>query len=217
MSQIGVLGAGAGVATNINQSFVPSIILLPDGVTPPNLQSLTSTIDGVTMLSLTGSSIIAAYAQYMSRVNASASAILNGIIIATGFIAKQTLQLNLVNNAAGAVNIFGYSFRKAGKPVTGGMVVANPNAFVEIENFTALFFEPANLTTAQLYFADGHNERMTNAELRSLFGLSNDNMAGGLSAAGTVTVIDNQLGNIDRVTLYAGAGALTIAKVNVPV
>jgi len=216
MSQIGTLAAGAGIPTNINQSFVPSVILLPDAITPPDLQSITTTIDGVTMLNLTGQSIIRAYANFMNRVTASASTILNGIIIATGFISKQTLQLNLVNNAAGAVNVFGYSFRKEGKPVVGGMVVANPNAFVEIENFTALFFEPANLTTAQVYFSDGHNERMTNAELRSLFGYSNDTNAGGLVAAGTVTCIDNQLGNIDRVTLYAGAAALTIAKVVIP-
>jgi len=216
MSQIGVLAAVAGTPTNINQSFVPSVILIPDAITPPPVRSITTTIDGVTMLNLTGASIIQAYANYMNRVSASASAILNGIIIATGFIPKQTLQLNLVNDAAPAANIFGYSFRKEGKPIVGGMVVANPNAFIEVDNFTALFFEPANLTTAQVYFSDGHNERMTNAELRSLFGYSNDTMAGGLVAAGTVTCIDNQLGNIDRVTLYAGAAALTVAKVTMP-
>lgn len=216
MAQLGVLAAGVGVPTTITQSFVPGVVLLPDSITPPNIQSLTTAIDGDTLLNLQGVDIIQAYAEYMKKSNLTVPTKSNGLVIASGFIPKQTLQLNLVNNAAGAVNVFGYSYKKDGVPVVGGMVVAQANSYVEIDNFTALFFLPANFARAQVYFSDGHNEQMVDAELRSLFSLSNDNTDGGLDF-GSVTVIDNQYGNISRVTLYAnGVGNLTIAKVIIP-
>jgi hypothetical protein len=201
MAKIGNLVTGDNSVATFDLSWVPQFILIV-GITTANVvKALNIIIDGTTVQSVSGTSLIGAMMKYLQESN-------NGVIglmwkISSGFVGGQTCQINLTNSAANTNEVRAFSGRKKGVPYLAGMKPVQINTSVVFSGFTALFFDATNFDFAQITFADGHNERLTAVELAALFNLENQCDANGLLNG--IHVIDNKLGNIVKAEIYANA------------
>jgi hypothetical protein len=209
MSKIGVLTTGVGVVSTFNLSWVPQFILVTNVVTANILSAISIVIGGQTTQNVIGQALVGAVMKYLMEASNGAIGLLWKVT--SGFIGDQTCQINLTNTGANVNEIRAFSGRKKGVPYLAGTQPVLANTSVVFRNFTALFFEAANFDAAQIQFADGHNERLNAAECAALFTVENQADANGLLNA--VTVIDNKLGNIEYIEVYANAtGTLSVVQ-----
>jgi hypothetical protein len=217
MSQIGTLVTGAGVPTVIaGQSQCPAYLVIGTVDTPNALRGLTVEVDGSPFIQLNSAALINAFGKWLMEVTIGNSANCLGYMlkIATGSIKRNTT-IRLTNDGVTVPAIFGFSDGKDGVPIQATTKTVNAQSYEVFRSFSALILEtPANVSNAEIVFADGHKDTLTPAEIEALFALKFQNELGGI---GTTIVIDNSDQSIQEVKLNTNSGgACTVAVVKIP-
>ena len=217
MSQIGTLITGAGVPTVIaGQSQCPAYLVIGTVDTANALRGLTVEIDGAPFIQLNSAALINAFGKWLmeNTIGNNANSLGFMLKLATGAIKKNTT-IRLTNDAATTPAIFGFSDAKDGVPIQATTKTVNAQSYETFRSFSALILEtPANVSNAEIVFADGHKDTLTPAEIEGLFALKNNNELGGI---GTTIVIDNSDQSISEVKLNTNAvGSCTVAVVKLP-
>jgi len=226
MSQIGTLGAGAGIPTNIvGQSKCDMFLLIGDIDTANPLQGLTVEIEGVAFFTVANAAtLLTAYAKWQQELTGSTVGVL--FKLATGAIYKNTTY-RLINAGATTPSIFAYSEAPDGVPFYVSTVTINQLSSQIFERFSALFLQtPANVQSVEIEFyvdefipgierEETYRETLTIGEVDSYFSLFNQSETDG--RLGGVSVVDNTRQNIRSVKINTNnVGALTVLQAKLP-
>lgn len=226
MSQIGTLGAGAGIPTNIvGQSKCDMFLLIGDVDTANPLQGLTVEIEGVAFFTVANAAtLLTAFAKWQQELTGSTVGVL--FKIATGAIYKNTTY-RLTNAGATTPNIYAFSEAPDGAPFYVSTITINALSSQVFERFSALFLQtPANVQSVELEFytedfvagverTETYRETVTIQEVDAYFSLFNQAETDG--RLGGVSVIDNSNKNIRSVKINTNnVGALTVLQAKLP-
>jgi len=195
--KIGTLTTGVGVVTTINLNYLPQYLQF---LATTQLTGLKVTVhgEGVLMdLDADGITALSGVRRFGNVTNVMLMA------LADGFIANKNVELVFTNSAAQTPDVYGFSLQKGSAYVKSVRVKAFANSQVTFENFGFLGFQSTLSDTADILtirFVDGHIQQITGTELKMLCTLFMNETDG--------FVIDNVEGEIDEVTLVAGADRL---------
>ena len=213
MSQLGVLITGAGVQTTFaGQAQCEQYIVLGDVDTAMPLRGLSVEIDGSPFINIQLSlPLMKAFAQWqMESIGATVGFMLK---ISTGMI-KTNTTYRFTNNGATTPKIFVYSDAQDGVPIIATTKGINASSFEDFNKFSALFLTaPADISSVEIVFSDGHKATMTIEEVDALFAFNNQSEADGRLSA--VSIIDNTDQSIKTVRVFASAVA-TVLVVKLP-
>lgn len=212
MAQIGTLGSGAGVQTNlVGLAQIDSYVVIGDVDTTNPVQGLQVEIDGVTFINIGAQALITAFAKWQSKfVNTVVGLVLK---IATGRINLKS-NLRLTNSGATTPAILNFSDANNGIPVLATTVSINALSYQDFNRFSALFIQtPASVATVEITFNDGHRDTLTMAEVDALFSMQFEAEADG--RLGGVSVIDNTDQSIANVRVNATT-AVNVLQVKLP-
>ena len=223
MPQIGTMTTGAGVVTSLTQQFMPQYLQIGNSDDANILQDLNVSTKGGTTVELTNAARIQTLAtlDMQPSIAAGASAFPLKIRLADGEINERT-QMSLENSGVTTPAIFGNSTGRS--PSRSARLVVENNLQANqqevFEGFEYLFFLPANVTRAELTFANGYKDSFTVAELEGLFAEMYETEAnvlinGHLVIAGYA----NPIAPVSQVKLFNGAGGATVVVMtgNTPV
>lgn len=214
MSVIGSLITGAGVQTTFSgQAQCDEYIVLGDVGTANPLSGITVEVDGTPFINIANSApLVGAYAKWMSEFCGTAVGVM--FKVSTGMIPRNTTY-RFTNAGVTTPTIRVFSDSKGGVPFVATTKNINISSFEDFSKFSALFVTlPANISSVEIVFADGHKATMTSQEVDALFNLKNQTEAAGQLNA--CTVIDNTDQSIQSVRIFAGATALTVLIVKLP-
>jgi hypothetical protein len=213
MAQIGSLTTGAGIQTVIaGQSQCEEYLLIGDVDTANPLQAIQVEIDGTPFITINTAALITAYMKWLMQTAGAAVGLL--LKVATGMIKKNTTY-RLTNSGATTPAIFAFSDSKNGVPFIATSKQINPSAYEDFEKFSALFITaPANVSSLEMSFSDGHRATMTAAEAAAMFALRFESETDGY--LGGVLCIDNTNQNIVSVRAFCVTTALTVLVVKLP-
>jgi hypothetical protein len=214
----GPMTTGDNVITTFTRNYVDQFLMIGSVDTNNVVKRISIQVGGVVRQLLTGAPIIGAMMKYMMEFLGGADVKVGLLFkMANGFIPDQNVIIDLTNSGANTPVVYGFSTnRRNGVPVVSGMEQVIVDSSLEWDNtdpsrsFTALFFESTNLDYAQVEFVDGYSVPLNALELNAIFAIENQTDADGQLNA--VTVIDNQLGNIKKITLWAVTGNLSVAR-----
>jgi hypothetical protein len=195
--KIGTLTTGAAVVTTINLNYLPQYI---NFTAATGLTGIKVTVHGEGVLMDLDTDGIAALSGIRRFGNVTNSYLM---ALADGFIANKNVELQFTNSAAQTPDIFGFSLQKGSAYVKSVRIKAFANSQVTFENFGVLGFQSTlsdTLDILNIRFVDGHIQQITGTELKTLCTLFMNETDGFL--------IDNVEGEIDEVTLTAGADRL---------
>ena len=215
MSRIGILTgvAGSAGATLITKNFVPAYVVIGLIDTDLVITEYSVTIGGVVRQQVTTQVTVQAIAKYLMECLLGADVKIGMVLkLADGFIPDQTLELRLIQTGVTTPIVYGFSDSKGqGFPVLCGQSTILASSNQDYDNFTALFFPPANFDYAQIVFTDGHSDKLVAAELAALFTFQNQADADGY-LAGQIC-IDNKEKSIGSVTLFTtGGGTMQVSN-----
>jgi len=213
-SVLGVLITGAGVQTTFaGQSQCEEYIVIGDVDTANALRGLTIEIDGTPYINIQNSApLMAAFAKWQSQFTATVVGLC--LKVATGMIKRNTTY-RFTNDAATTPTVRIFSDSQGGVPVVATTKSINASSFEDFEKFSALFLTlPANVSSVEMVFADGHKATMTIEEVDALFAIKYSSEADGRLAA--VSVIDNTDQSIVSCRVFAGATAVTVLIAKLP-
>jgi len=215
MAQIGTLLTGAAVTTIIpGQSQAEEFILIGDVDTANPLQALQVEIDGTPFITINSALLLTAFMKWMMETISGTAVVGLMIKIATGLIKRNTTY-RLTNAGATTPAIFAFSTNRSGVPYLSSSKQINPSAYEDFDKFSALFITaPANISSAEVLFADGHRSTLSGLELDALFAFDNQTEANG--QLGGVTVVDNRDQSIQQVRIYCVTTALTVLVAKLP-
>jgi len=213
MAQIGTLTTGAGVQTVIaGQSQCEEYLLIGDVDTANPLQAIQVEIDGTPYITINTAVLITAYMKWLMQTAGAAVGLL--FKVSTGMIKKNTTY-RLTNAGATTPAIFAFSDSKNGIPFIATSKQINPSAYEDFEKFSALMVTaPANVSSIEMSFADGHRATMSAAEAAALTALRFETETDGY--LGTCLVIDNTNQNIVGCRIFCVTTALTVLVVKLP-
>lgn len=211
MSKFGTLITGNGVATIVNLPFVPQFLLVGTVDTDLPIEGLSVSIEGVDKISIVDNqSLLQAYAKWSMEGMLGADVKIGQLLkIADGKISGKDCQITITNAGVSTPDIYAYSDRKGANGLNFGTSTIQSSSNKVYNQFGALFFPTANVDYAQVTWKNGHSDKLTVPELRSLFVQTNQTDADGQLAG--ITVIDNLAaadarGLIDSVDLYTTNG-----------
>lgn len=212
MALIGTLpGTAGGTLTLSGQAAMEQFIVVPDLATP-TLRSIVVEIDGIPFINIPTATLCNAFGKYTMEFSGTAVGFM--YTIGTGRVQRNTV-LRLTNDTATARNVFAFSEEPEGVPFQAATLFVNPNSYIDVDKFLALFIEaPANLSQAQITFRNGYTANLSIQEVDALFALDNQTDASG--RLGGVSVIDNKRQSIKQVRLYAGATGFNVLQLKVP-
>jgi len=214
MSLLGALITGAGVQTTFaGQAQCEQYILLGDVDTAFMLRGLSVEIDGSPFINIQNSlPLMSAFSQWqMENVGGAPGFLLK---IATGVIPTNTTY-RFTNDGATTPNIFIFSDAKDGVPIIATTKGINANSFEDFNKFSALFITvPADITSIEIVWADGHKTTLGIEEAAAYFAFSNQTDANGFLTA--VLVIDNTDQMIKSVRIFADPTGATVLIVKLP-
>jgi hypothetical protein len=215
-SLLGALATGAGVTTTFaGQSQMENLITIGDVATANPLSGLRIEVGGVSFINITGNqALITAIGKFlMESVNGPVGFLLK---VGTGMVAKSTTY-SFTNAGATTPNIFVSSDAKDGVPFEMSTTTINPNSYDDFAKFSAIFLgTPANISTAEIEYIDGHRATMSIQEVDAVFALTNQTDA--LGRLGGISVISNTEQNITsvRINTNSTAGGCVVAVVKLP-
>jgi len=213
MSQIGTLVTGAGVQTVISGQSQLEEYLVIGGVDTANpLQAIQVEVDGTPFITINSQALITAYAKWLMQTAGAAVGLM--LKLATGMIKKNTTY-RLTNSAATTPAIYAFSDSKNGIPFIATSKTINPASYEDFEKFSALFLSvPANVSSLEVVFADGHRATMSIVEAAAMFSLRFEAETSGY--LGGVLVIDNTNQNIVGVRVFCVTTAVSVLVVKLP-
>ena len=214
MSNLVTLITGAGIQTTVaGQSQMDEYIVIGDVDTAPALQGLTIEVDGTPFINIQNNpALVGAFQKWQQEVTG--TVIGNMFKVGTGAIRRNTTY-RFTNNGATTPIIKVFSDSKNGIPFVATTKQINVTSYEDFSKFSALFLSlPANVSSVEIVFADGHKATMTIEEVDGLFSLNSQSEADGRLNA--VSVIDNRDQIIQTVRIFAGATAVTVLIAKVP-
>jgi len=214
MSVIGTIITGAGVQTTFSgQAQCDEYIVLGDIATANPLTGLTVEIDGTPFINIANSQpLVGAFMKWTSEF--AGTIVGNFFKIATGMIKRNTTY-RFTNSGAFTPIVRVFSDSKDGVPFLATTKQINVSSFEDFAKFSMLAITlPANISSVEIVFADGHKGTLTQQEVDALFNLKNQTEANGQLNA--CSIIDNTDQSIQSVRIFAGATALTVLIVKLP-
>jgi len=214
MSNLGALITGAAVPTTFaGQSGADQYIVIGDVGTALPITGVQVEIDGTPWINIQNSQpLVQAFSKWLMEF--SGTLVSNMLKISTGRISRNCTY-RFVNAGATTPQVRVFSDSKDGIPYMATTKQINISSFEDFEKFSALMLTvPANVSSVEIVFTDGHKATMTIEEVNGLFALKNQSEAGGLLAA--CSVIDNTDQSIKSVRVFAGATAVTVLIVKLP-
>jgi len=212
-SLLGVLITGAGVQTTFaGQAQLEQYIVIGDVDTTNPLQGIAVEVDGNTIINIQSAPLITAFMKWqMETVGAVVGLMLK---VATGMIPRNATY-RFTNAGATTPSVFVSSDAPNGVPILATTKTININSFEDFSKFSALFLTiPANVSSVEIVYNNGHKATLTITEVNALFALNNQAEADGL--LGACSVIDNTKQEIKSVRVFAGATAVTVLIAKLP-
>lgn len=215
MSQIATLAAAPAITIIQGQSQADQYILIGDASTAMPLTAITVEIDGKPFLLIQTAELLAAFAKWQMESNLDAAPTVGVMLkIATGQIAKNTTY-RLTNGGATTPAVYAFSEAQNGVPLEAASMTINATSNEVYERFSALFFfDPADLASLEITFADGHTDSLSAVEAAALFNMRFNAEDSGYLAG--CLVIDNTDGSIQKVRAYTGASDVAVLTVKIP-
>jgi hypothetical protein len=213
-SVLGVLITGAGVQTTFSgQSQCEEYIVIGDVDTPNALRGLSVEIDGTPFINIQNSApLISAFQKWQMETCGAAVGLM--LKVATGNISRNTTY-RFTNDGVTTPTVRVFSDSKNGIPILATTKSINASSFEDFSKFSSLLLSlPANVSSVEVVFADGHKSTMTIEEVDALFALKNQSEADGRLAG--VSVIDNTDQSIQSVRIFAGAASVTVLIAKLP-
>lgn len=214
MSNLVTLITGAGIQTTVaGQSQMDEYIVIGDVDTAPPLQGLTIEVDGTPFINIVNNAaLVGAFQKWQQEVTG--TVIGNMFKVGTGAVGRNTTY-RFTNNGATTPVVRVFSDSKNGIPIIATTKQINVSSYEDFTKFSGLFLTlPANVSSVEIVFADGHKATMTIEEVDGLFSLNNQAEADGRLNA--VSVIDNRDQSIQTVRIFAGATAVTVLIAKIP-
>lgn len=211
---LGPLVTGAGVPTVFpGQSNCEQFVLIGDVDTANPLQGLSIEIDGTPFINFNNSvPLCSAFMQWQNQMTGAAVGFL--LKLSTGQIRANTTY-TFINGGVTTPNVEVFSDQKEGFPVIATTVQVNINSYADFNKFSALFLTlPANVSSVEAVWADGHKTTMTIAAIDAYFVTKNNAEANGRLTA--VSVIDNRDRAFKSIRVYAGATAVSVLIAKLP-
>jgi hypothetical protein len=204
MSKIGTLTTGAGVDTQFNLDYTPSVLLIGTVDTALDIDKLAVQVDGQQTILLSGSVVNLAVAKYMMESLLGADVKIAQVVkIANGNLDVKC-QITITNGGVATPDVFQLSMRNGNSVALCGQDTLQATSNMIFNGFSALFLDTANLDRAQITYEDGFIGNFSGVELDALFAMDNQSDADG--KLNGLTVIDNQFGNILSVQLFSASG-----------
>jgi hypothetical protein len=215
MSVIGTIITGAAVQTTFSgQSQCDEYIVLGDVATANPLTGITVEIDGTPFINIANSQpLVSAFAKWTSEL-INGTGVGSMFKVATGMIKRNTTY-RFTNSGAFTPTVRVFSDSMNGVPFLATTKSINISSFEDFVQFSMLAISlPANISSVEIVFSDGHKATMTQQEVDALFNLKNQADANGQLAA--CSIIDNTDQSIKSVRIFAAATALTVLIVKLP-
>lgn len=210
----GTLTTGVGVETIINLPFIPEYVQIGTIDTDIPLTKFEVTVGGVAIISISGQSLIQAFAKYLMKGMLGTSVKIASILkVADGFVGGRNCQISMTNAGATTPDIYCNSSNKGRRLFKAAPISVNASSSQLIEEFNALFFPSTNIDYVNIEFIDGHSEKFSLPELAGYAVQVMMTDANGLLAANYC--IDNSLNqDIARIVIYTtSGGSATILKI----
>jgi hypothetical protein len=211
MPVLGQLSGTDGATTIITRPYTPELLVIGSIDTDVPLSRITVTVGGEVVQEVSGQANIQAMAKYLMECLLGADVKIGMMLkVADGFLAGQNVEIKLTQTGTSTASIYGFSDNKgAGLLVRAGQETIQASSNIELTGFTALFIPTTNFQDAQVVFADGHSERLSQQELAALFALENQADADGLLAG--VLCVDNKpdiegVQPIQSITVFSTSG-----------
>ena len=207
MSKVATLGAGAGVDTVINLSYVPEFIQIGSSSDNVPITDFSVAVSGRDIINIVGNALISAYAKWLlktSQTNLGAQTIPSVLKIGDGLVSDKTAQVSMTNAGGTTPDIFAWSTSQGSELLTAGTETLQALSNRIFEAFEALMFDPVNVDYADVVYVDGTIQKMEVSELQAMAAFSLDTEQNGMLSS--ILVVDNIDGRIERLNLRAAAG-----------
>jgi hypothetical protein len=219
MSQISTLVTGAGVVTTVNLEYTPEYLLIGTPTTDLPLSAISWMVSGRERVNIQTQALLQAVSKYKNEGILGAGVKVGQMFkVADGRLEK-SFQARLTNAGATTPAIYAFSTRKGdGLVIECAQQTIQATSNQTFQNPLALFFDPTNLDTVDINWAEPNeqkeirefSDRLALPEVESFFLIDNQADANGLLIA--MACIDNQAiidpgqKSIESVTVYTTAG-----------
>lgn len=208
-----LLGTIASLSTEtLNIQNLPEFLQF--GTEAVDTVGLEVTVSGRLLISVTNPNLWGAINGVGMAGNLSRTQVIFLAQIANGGKGNENVEIRVTNSGLADLPVYGYSTSKndgTAVLVNQSTVVANSND--EFKGFESLAFVNANVDTVQVEFADGWSDRFTVEELGTLLGKLTPALVTGNTIVDTCTTIDNRLGFISSIRVYAAdTGNVAVAS-----
>lgn len=135
--------------------------------------------------------------------------------LALGKLNNQEVEINLTNNTAEPVDVYGFGTKRSGIVRKANTQTVNDGSSAEYKGFDALLFDPENVSQVEVVFAGGYKELLTIDELVALMVkiypvTDQEGLLGGL-----IVLKNTGFGNppFQSVQVYSSGGSTTVLRI----